>query len=318
MWRSAAFAMLPVLALACGRSVERLGVVEPNERAALSQLLVAAGVSAQSVQVVGSLEAFDLPGGLVWAQGHVAQPGPTPMSFERRAFPPPSRAPGQPQMHAQVAVVGGHVRALRLGPSTLTSLAGVRALPQLVALDASVSHLASVADLPCDLGKLELLSLVNTKLASLKGVECLPALRVLHVAGTNITDLRPALDVPSLVELNAGLCQITDIPDALMPALKVLSLEGNALNTPVRLPAAPELEHVNLSFAGLTAVPTLVPAPNVRYLSLWGNRIQSSAGIELGGRLHYVGLGENPLAPSPDEFARQAKFIGEGKLLSLL
>lgn len=218
-----------------------------------------------------------------------------------------------------VAVVGGHVVALRVGGSKLKSLAPVARLPHLVVLDLHDGELADTSGRQA-LKELDHLGLAGNHLTSTSAVSDLPALRSVYLADNPIDTYEGFHDVPNLETVNLAGTRIDKI-DGLgaTPKLRALSLERTRVSRIENLHQAPELEELNLSRCPISKIEHLAFAPRLKFLNLWHDQIRSLAGLdELAPSVIYVGLGENPYDWNDPKNAEIFNRVYPGRIVTVL
>jgi hypothetical protein len=307
------------LAAGCGRppSVEDASADLPaSEVRALEALFTCAGVRARDVPLLRARAALDLPADLLWTKGgHVGRDYPSTRDEQAAGVihPPVHRRPGQPDLRSAVVVEGGHVVAIRLGPSRCMDLGKLGALPELVLADIHDGLVASMATLP-PLPRLEMLGLVNNDIREVAGLARLPSLRVLHVAGNRIESLAGLSEAPGLVDLVLGMNRVTSMEGLeRLPELRSVSLEGNPIRRLGGLGPLTKLRYLNLAHCAIERIENLDGARGLVVLNLWGNRVRRLENLEGQDELMYLGLGDNPIDWNDPTVVADWERLGRGR-----
>jgi len=296
------FAMALALTLAaCSRSAATDGAVDalvPDEKAALAAVFAESGLDPARVAIEHDLFAVPWRG----AEDYAYRSGHADRIEEIRRQ--------KDDIRDVVAIEDGHVVALRLGHTKLTSLATIAKLTHLVLLDIHDSPLADptgAAALP----SLDHLSLAGDALTSTAGLAGVSSLHTLYLTDNRIEHLDGLAAMANLDVLNAAGNRIAKIEGLdRFPKLRVLSLASNPITRIEGFETSAYLLELNLSYCQITKIENLGGAEHLRSLQLWRNQISDLSPILAMAPLVHLGIGENPIdwnAPGFLELQRKVR-----------
>jgi Leucine-rich repeat (LRR) protein len=179
--------------------------------------------------------------------------------------------------------------------------------------------------------RLMLVDLRGTRVTNLQALARLQNLRFVDLSGSQLDRFPPLESLPALVGIVATHNSIREVGDlgphieyadlsfnqlSALPrggtALRHLVLESNPVDriSPTHLP---RLEALDLAFCRVAEIEGLAGMPQLRSLQLWANRVHRIP--DLPAQLRYVGLGQNPLDPSPANQRQIDRSLQEGPIL---
>ncbi|AEV36024.1 internalin E [Pseudovibrio sp. FO-BEG1] len=155
----------------------------------------------------------------------------------------------------------------------------------------------SISELPLNkLGALEQLSIINSGVSSLEGIEALQNLEAIALTNNPVRDLGPLAQL-KLRRVTLVSNQITDLsPLARSTEITHLRIGGPSIASLNGLRLGPSLVHFDGSKSGLRDISALAPATNVKRVLLEQANVTNVAALRGKFRLEQIDLRKNPIS----------------------